>query len=254
LNQLAYGRRLRAHISEFGTTQLYIRNPWIVAFWSFAYPGCGNLMQGRVMTGLILVCWELFINTKAKVNLSIMYSLIGQFDRAKEAVNPQWFLLYVALYAYSIWDSYRGTVDLNKQYILSDREDAPVKHVTLKSLETNFFDKRSPLFSATLSILSPGLGHLYLHKVITGLFLIAWTILVMYMSHALPAVHYLLIGEISQSKSVVDMQWLMYLPSIYGFVIYDTYQTANEYNILFEKAQSQFLRNHYQSPSFKMPM
>ena len=119
-----YVRRSKAYISVFETTLLHLKNPWIVAFWSFAFPGCGNLMQGRVAKGLILICWELIVNTNAKINLSIMYSLLGQFEMAIDVINPRWFLLYVPLYVYAMWDSYRGTVDLNKQYILADREDA----------------------------------------------------------------------------------------------------------------------------------
>lgn len=253
MNQVISGRRSRAYLSELGTTQLSLKNPWVVAFWSFAFPGCGYLMQNRLVKGLILICWELIVNTHAKVNLSIMYSLQGRFDMAKQVVDTRWFLLYAALYVYAIWDGYRGTVDMNKQYILADREDTPLKPVKLKTLDTNFLDKRSPWISAVLSFLSPGLGHLYFHKVITGLFFIAWTILVMYLSRMFPAVFDTFTGSFGKAKSV-DMQWLMYLPSIYGFVIYDAYQTAVEYNKLFEKAQSRFIKDTCQHPGFKMPM
>lgn len=210
-------------------------------------------MQGRLATGLLLIIWELIANTSAKVNLGIMYTLNGQFDKAKQVINTRWFLLYIALYVFTMWDSYRGTVDLNKHYILADREDVPIKPVIIKTLDTNFLDKRSPWLSAVLSVLTPGLGHLYVHKVITGLFFIAWTIMTIYMSHALQAVHYTLTGHFNQSKSILDMQWLMYLPSIYGFVVHDAYTSTVEYNKLFEKAQSRFLRDNYQRRDFKMP-
>ena len=249
-----YVRRSRAYISVFETTLLHLKNPWIVAFWSFAFPGCGNLMQGRVAKGLILICWELIVNTNAKINLSIMYSLLGQFEMAINVIHPRWFLLYVPLYVYAMWDSYRGTVDLNKQYILADREDAQLTPCVIQTLDTNYLDKRSPLLACILSILSPGLGHLYVHKVITGLFFIAWTILVIYLSKALPAVHYTFTGDLSRATSTVDMQWLMYLPSIYGYVLHDTYLSAVEYNKLFKKEQSKFLRENYQRPDFKNPM
>jgi hypothetical protein len=247
-------RRSRAYFSDLETTFLHLKNPWIVAFWSFAFPGCGTLMQGRIAKGLVLICWELIVNTNAKINLSIMYSLLGQFEKAIQVVNTQWFLLYVALYVYAIWDSYRGTVDLNKQYILADREDAPLTPFVIKTFDTNYLDKRSPWLACILSILSPGLGHLYVHKVMTGLFFIVWTIIVIYLSKALPAVHYTFTGDFSQATSTVDMQWLMYLPSIYGFVLHDTYVTAVECNKLFKKEQSKFLRENFQRSDFKKPM
>lgn len=135
LDQNSLARYPRAYLSEFGTTQLHLRNPWVTAFWSFAFPGCGNLAQGRLLKGLILIIWELVVNGNAKVNLSIMYSLQGNFEMAKQEVNLRWFFLYVPLYVYAIWDSYRGTVDINKLYILSDREDAPIKPVAIDQLE-----------------------------------------------------------------------------------------------------------------------
>ncbi len=93
-------------------------------------------MQGRLAKGLLLVCWELVVNTNAKVNLNIMYSLQGKCGMAIQVLNTRWFLLYVSLYVYSIWDGYRGTVDLNKQYILADREDAPITPFVIKALES----------------------------------------------------------------------------------------------------------------------
>lgn len=254
LEQSVSGRRSLAYLSQFGTNVVHLKNPWVVAFWSFAFPGCGNLMQGRLAKGLVLIAWELVVNTNAKVNLGIMYSLIGQFEKAKQVINTRWLLLYIALYVYAIWDSYRGTVDMNKIYVLAVREDTPVKPFTIQSLDANFLDQRSPWFAAVLSLFSPGLGHLYVHKVITGLFFIAWTIVTMYLSHALQAVHYTVTGHFNQAKSIVDMQWLMYLPSIYGFVLHDVYVAAVEYNKLFEKVQLKFLRDNYQRIHFKMPV
>lgn len=247
-------RRERAYLTQFGLTELDLRNPGMAAFWSFAFPGCGNLMQGRTIKGLILVCWELLVNTNAKINLAILYTLIGDFQKVKATVNTRWLLLYVALYVYTIWDSYRGTVDLNKQYLLADREDAPLRRFAMKSLDKNYLDRQSPWLAGILSLLTPGLGHLYVHKVVTGLFFIIWTIVVMYMSHALQAVHYTMTGAFSHARQVVDMQWLMYLPSIYGFVLYDSYTAAVHQTNLFQKSQSRFLRETYQRRPFKMPI
>lgn len=247
-------RRPRAYLSEFNITQLHLSNPWIVAFWSFAFPGCGNLLQGRKLKGMFLIIWELVINTNAKINLSIMYSLLGQFDKAREVVDTRWFLLYVALYVYSMWDSYRGTVDLNKLYILADREDAPVLPFTIKTLDLNYLDKRNPWVALAFTLLMPGLGHLYIHRVIIGIFMIIWTIVVGYFSNCFPAIHYTMTGDFLQAKTALDMQWFMYIPSIYGFVLHDSYASAVEYNKLFEKEQSRFFRDHFQNTSFKMPL
>lgn len=246
-------RRSRAYMSQYGITMLHLKNPWMVAFWSFAFPGCGHLMLGRTWKGLILVVWELIVNTNAHVNLAIMYSLVGNFDMAREVVNLRWFLLYIGLYVFALWDSYRGAIEFNKLYLLADREDAGLTPQVLGAVDTNFLDKRSPWFATVLSLLSPGLGYLYLHEIVEGFFFICWTIVVMYCSHAVQSVHYTMVGDFEHAKSILNMQWLMYLPSIYGFVLHDTYVSAIEFNKLLEKEQSKFLRNRYQYAETKMP-
>lgn len=173
---------------------------------------------------------------------------------AKEVIDLRWFLLYVSLYVFAIWDSYRGTIDLNKQYVLADREDEAFKPFAIQTVDFHALEKRSPWYAAVLSLLTPGLGHLYIHKGITGVFFIAWTVTVMYMSHAFPAVYATMLGHFEEAKKVIEMQWLMYLPSIYGFVIHHTQVLCVEHNKLFEKEQSKHLRSCYQQKEFKMPL
>ncbi|RAP78178.1 hypothetical protein [Paenibacillus montanisoli] len=246
-------RRLRSNLSTISTTQLHLRNPWVVAFWSFAFPGCGNLVQNRKVIGMILIVWELIVNTNAQINLSIFYSLLGQFELAKEVVDKQWFLMYMGLYTYGIWDSFRGTIDLNKQYRLADMEDAPTRAFTMGAVDMNFTDIRKPWLAAVFSLLMPGLGHLYVFKVIIGLFMIIWTVVVVFQSNVLQAIHLSMTGNIGEAISSLDMQWLMYIPSIYGYVLFDGYVSAVEFNNLLKKEQSKFLRDNYPVSAFPMP-
>lgn len=45
-------RRYLAYISTLGTTQLHLRNPFVIASWSLAFPGLGHstLFTHRVFT------------------------------------------------------------------------------------------------------------------------------------------------------------------------------------------------------------
>jgi hypothetical protein len=226
----------------------------VVAFFSFSYPGFGHLLQDRYLSAFILIVWELFINTYAKVNLGIFYSMIGDFDKAKDVLEERWLILYVGIYMLGIWDSYRTTVDMNKQYVLADREDAPVKPFVYGSWDINYLDKRHPLIAIAWSVLVPGLGHLYLHKIITGFFIFGYTVAILYFGHIPMGIKYTLVGEFQKAKEVMEPQWVLFLPSIFLFIIYDAYTSAVEHNKLFEKEMSKYLRQNYQNPHFKFPV
>ena len=253
MKQNAFVRYPRAHMSSIAINYFHLKNPYIVAFWSLLAPGLGSLLQNRILKGLILIIWGLTVNTCAKINLALIYSFTGQFHEAKHVINTRWFLLYLAVYVYAAWDSYRGTVDTNKLYLLADREDARIKPFVIAIWDINFLDKREPWLAAAWSVLMPGLGNLYLHKMITGLFFVAWAIVVMVLSNVFQAIHLTAIGEFQQAKAIVDVQWLLYLPAIYGFQMYSCYVAAVEQNKLFEKEQSKWLRDGYQKNGFKMP-
>jgi TM2 domain-containing membrane protein YozV len=246
-------RRQRAHLSQFTTTVLQTKNPWVVAFFSFSYPGFGHLLLHRYVAGFILILWETFINDLSNVNLGIMYTLIGDFEKAKEVLDERWLILYVGIYMFGIWDGYRTTVDLNKLYLLADREDAPLSPIKMGGWDINFMDKRKPWVAVVWSALFPGLGHLYIHKVVAGFFIFAYTVGIMYFGHIPLGIQYTMIGEFAKAKEVLDMQWLIYLPSIFFFILYDAYSATVEYNHLFEKEMKKFLRDNYQNKEFKFP-
>lgn len=254
MTQYPQARRQRAHLSQFTTSVLQIKNPWVVAFFSFSYPGFGHLLLHRYVAGFILILWETFINDLSNVNLGIMYTLIGDFEKAKEVLDERWLLLYVGIYMFGIWDGYRTTVDLNKLCLLADREDAPVNPITMGAWDINFMDKRKPWVAVVWSALFPGLGHLYIHKVIAGFFIFAYTVGIMYFGHIPQGIQYTMIGEFSKAKEILDMQWLIYLPSIFFFILYDAYSATVEYNLLFEKEMKRFLRDNYQKKEFKFPI
>jgi hypothetical protein len=253
MNQIPPFRRQRAYLSQFTTAQLHLKNPWIVAFFSFSYPGFGHIIQHRYAAAFILILWETFINSMAKVNLGIFYSLLGDFEKAKEILDERWLILYLGIYMFGIWDSYRTTVDLNKQYLLADREDAPIKMMKLGAWDVNYLDKRKPWVALLWSMIFPGLGHLYLHKVISGFFIFVYIVAIMYFGHIPLAIHSTMLGDFTRAKNVLDMQWTLYVPSIYLFIQYDAYVSAIEYNKLFEKEMSKYLRTNYQNKDFKFP-
>ncbi|SDZ17053.1 hypothetical protein SAMN05421736_10757 [Evansella caseinilytica] len=246
------GRYYRAHVSSFNTNVLYLKTPWIPAWWSAAFPGAGHIIHGSYAKGFILFLWEFYVNVNAKINAAMVYSFTGQFEQAAEVINPQWALLYIPVYIASIWDSYRKTVDINKLYILAQHEKIPIVPYNLSSLALNFLDRRQPRLAAIWSALMPGMGHLYLKRLPVGFFLLVCWMVCSYYGNLLPAIHLLLIGNFKESISTLNIQWVLFMPSLYGFSIYESYVLAVEYNKLFKQEQYDFFKNNYQSLPLKL--
>lgn len=247
-------RRKVAYVSQIGITQLHLRNPWTIAWWSAAFPGAGHLLLSKYMRGFLLFGWESFVNLQAHINEAIFYSFMGKIDQAKMVIDRDWALLYVATLMFTIWDSYRTTVDLNNIYILAAREDAEIQPFTITGFEINYLEKRSPLDAVLWSLLSPGVGQLYIHRVIVGAFSLVMWILNCYMSKVLPAIHYSLLGQFEQAKSILDIHWILNIASLYTFAIYDAYVNTVENNKLYDWEQSKFFKRKYQCTDFRMPM
>lgn len=245
-------RRYKAHVSILGTTQLHLRSPSIIAWWSAAYPGFGHLLLSKYLRGFVLFIWEVFINLNANINLAILYSFRGKFDMATNVLDSRWLLAYLPVYFFAIWDSHRTTVDMNKVYMLAEREDHHFNLFSIGSMEINYLDKSNPMMAAIWSAFVPGLGQLYIHRLVTALFVISWTVIFLYLSHLLEAVTLLILGDLSQSTAVLREEFLLMLPSIYGFSIYDAYVNTVENNKLFEKEQRKFLKDNYQDSSFQI--
>ncbi|HZG70809.1 MAG TPA: hypothetical protein VEY51_04655 [Chondromyces sp.] len=245
-------RRSLAHLGIFDTPILHLRNPYVMAFWSAAFPGFGHLLLGKYYRGFVLVSWEFFINQYSRVNLAMVHSFNGNFELAKEVMNVRLLHMYIPVYLFCIWDSYRTCVDLNNEYKIAKRENAQVKKWVMKSYGINYLDKRKPLMAAFWSLTIPSVGQIYQHRLLQGFFTLIWAIIVVYFSHFLEGFHYLLIGDIQKSTSVLDPQWLLFLPSFYFFTIYDAYVNTVELNKLFDKEQRNYLREKFQPSGFKL--
>lgn len=245
-------RRSIAHMSPLGITQLHLRSPSIIAWWSAAFPGFGHLLLGKYIRGFVLFILEVVINVNANINLAIMYSFQGNIDMVINVLDTRWLLVYLPVYFFGIWDCHRTTVEMNKVFILADREEHRFKLFSIRAMEINYLDKRSPMMAVIWSLFVPGLGQLYNHRIITAFFMIIWGILFYYLSHLLEAVVLLSLGEVKQATAVIEPEWLLMLPSIFCFSVYDAYVYAVENNKLFEKEQRQFLKENYQNPNFQI--
>ncbi|NPV74556.1 MAG: hypothetical protein HPY89_12465 [Pelotomaculum sp.] len=247
-------RRQKAAISAFSINALHLRNPWVAAWWSAAFPGFGHMFIGNYIKGYIFTIWEFYVNIKSNLNTAIIYSFTGHFDKAKAVLDTRWLLLYTAVYVYAIWDSYRSTVDLNKLAALADKNHPHISPFAINSFEINYLDKRNPWVAAVWSAFTPGLGTLYSLRTITGFYALSLWIITAYFSHIFQAIYYTAIGAFEQAAAAADPEWLLFMPSIYCYGIYGSYVHTVEYNKLFKLEQSRFLKESYQNRDFDMPV
>ncbi|MBZ5749555.1 hypothetical protein [Metabacillus rhizolycopersici] len=76
-------------------------------FWSIAFPGFGQILNGKLVKGFVLIFLELLINVQANFNKVIMLSFHGDIISAIEQTNYQWLMFYPCLYMFAMWDAYR---------------------------------------------------------------------------------------------------------------------------------------------------
>ncbi len=246
-------RRYRAYVSTVGTTQLHLRNPWVVAFWSAMFVGLGHILLSKYLRGFLLFGFEIAIDVVGHINLALFYSFTGQFEMAKGVLDTKLMLLYIPAYFFGIWDSYRTTVDLNNQFLLSVREDAAIKPFKMDAIEINYLDKKAPWSAVFWSLLVPGAGQIAIHRLITAFFILAWTIVVIYQANVLPAIHHTMAGNFEQAKTMLNIHWFLNIPSLYFFAAYDACVNTVESNKVFDWEQAKYLKRKYQRSDYPMP-
>ncbi|SES94415.1 hypothetical protein SAMN05660297_00953 [Natronincola peptidivorans] len=75
--------------------------------WSIALPGFGQILNGHLVKGFVLIALEFIINVQANVNLAIISSFLGNTGVAVEQTNYQWLMFYPCIYMFAIWDAYK---------------------------------------------------------------------------------------------------------------------------------------------------
>src|SRR5690606_37462190 len=113
------------------------------------------------------------------------------------------------------------------------------KHID--SFELNKLVKRKPGNVILWSLLAPGLGYLHINRLPAAILFTLWFIAIFYNAHVLPAVHATMVGDLAAAR-YIDVQWFLYIPSLYGFVLYDAYTHTVEYNRLFRLEQAAYFR------------
>jgi len=76
-------------------------------YWSIAFPGFGQFLNGKLIKGIVLILLEFLINVQANLNTVIVYSFHGEINKAIQQVDYQWIMFYPCIYMFAIWDAYK---------------------------------------------------------------------------------------------------------------------------------------------------
>jgi hypothetical protein len=84
--------------------------------WNIAFPGFSQLLTGQYIKGVLFVALEFIMNVKSRFNQAIMYSFLGEIERAEAVTNYQWLMFYPCVYMFAMWDAYRTAMPENEKY------------------------------------------------------------------------------------------------------------------------------------------
>jgi hypothetical protein len=87
-----------------------------VILWSIAFPGFGQLLNGKLLKGFVLIGLEIWINVNSHLNEIIISSFHGEIKETIAQTNYQWLMFYPCIYVFNIWDAYKDAGGGKKPY------------------------------------------------------------------------------------------------------------------------------------------
>ncbi|GLG00161.1 hypothetical protein Alches_02000 [Alicyclobacillus hesperidum subsp. aegles] len=243
------GRRRIAFLGALHLNLIHRTRPWVAIAWSWFMPGFGHLLLGQYLLGWILFAWEVAVNVETHFNIAILDTFTGHFAAAKQVLTHEQigFLLftYGPIFAFAMHHSYLIAKDAN---LLTDigQGAAPPLAMSIRQIEWNYLSKKNPVVGWLWSLLAPGVGAIYTHRVLTAFFEIAWWTTIIVKSNILTSIAYLTTGQQQMAVRVLDPEWTLFIPSMFSFAAYYAYVITVERNKLFDREQAVFLTSHYQ--------
>ena len=84
-----------------------MKHPIEAIFWSIAFPGFGQLLNGKPIKGILFILLEIIVNVLGRFNEIILLSFLGEIDKAISQTNYQWLMFYPCIYFFSMWDAFK---------------------------------------------------------------------------------------------------------------------------------------------------
>lgn len=84
--------------------------------WSIALPGFAQILNKKIVKGLVLIFLEFLINVNSHFNLAIRASFLGEIDQAIQVTNFQWLMFYPCVYMFAMWDAFKDAEGESSPY------------------------------------------------------------------------------------------------------------------------------------------
>jgi len=78
--------------------------------WSIALPGFAQILNKKLLKGIVFIFLEFLINVNSHFNTAIMASFLGEIDRAFQVLDYQWLMFYPCVYMFAMWDAVKDSV------------------------------------------------------------------------------------------------------------------------------------------------
>ncbi|MEC1525643.1 hypothetical protein P9D43_26940 [Neobacillus niacini] len=75
--------------------------------WSIALPGFSQLLNGKLIKGILFVFLEILFNVQGNFNTIILLSFHGDIEKAISQTNYQWLMFYPCMYFFAMWFGYK---------------------------------------------------------------------------------------------------------------------------------------------------
>lgn len=91
------------------------KSPSAALLWSFTMGGFGQLYNKDYVIGFTLLTFEIIINYCSNLNLSLLYTMHGDFLASYHVVNFKWALFYPSIWGFSMWQAYNRARVINQE-------------------------------------------------------------------------------------------------------------------------------------------
>lgn len=86
-------------------------------FWSIAFPGFGQILNGHLVKAILFIAAELVINVQSNLNRVIISSFYWDISSAIQQTNYQWLMFYPCVYTFAAWDAFKNSSQSKRRYM-----------------------------------------------------------------------------------------------------------------------------------------